>query len=106
MIRIARTHKEMVRPNYDTAERPDLIEEEENASSTPGKEAAEASVGNEASQDQSQEGSEVLYNNKLGSEMPQDEGVQEPATPPDLLIVDFGQLPSSATSLVRPQRTR
>ena len=92
MGRTAGTYRETVRLNFKAAERPDPTEEEGNPS-TPEKEEVEVPVGDEALLEQIQEGSEELYNDELGSEVPRDERVQEPATPSDLLGVDFGQLP-------------
>ena len=54
MARVPHTHKDTVMSDYNAAERPDPIEEEESTSSNPGEEAAEVSGRNKTSQNQSQ----------------------------------------------------
>ena len=100
MARTAHTHKETVRPSFAEAERPDPTQEKgassnsrEGISSNPGVEATEVAHEAGTSQALSPEESEVLYNDELGTELPHDEGVLEPATPPDLSTIDYGQVP-------------
>ena len=90
MARVARTHKETVRPDFTAAERPDPAEEEDSSSSSP-EEAAEEIGGDVPSPDPSETDSEVVYDDTFEVEVPREEGVLEPATPPDLSTVDFGQ---------------
>lgn len=69
MARIASTHREIVRLNLEAAERPDPTAGEENPA-TPGVEEVEVPVRDEALLEPTQEGSEELYNDELGSEVP------------------------------------
>ena len=99
MARVAKIHKETVKPTYQPEEEPSISEEgssnisEEGTSSSSGEETAETSQADESSE-ASQGDSEILYNNDFGIEIPRDEGVLEPVAPRDLSAIDFGQMPS------------
>ena len=111
MARTARTHKETVRPDFTETGRPDPSEE----MTASGGGDAEAShradgVGAETSRraDEVEEQSEgievvpeVLYNDDLGTEVPRDEGVQEPSTPPNVTTLNYGQMPLFGSGMDR-----
>ena len=90
MARTARTHKETVRPDFTEAERPQPAEEDGSWSSSP-EGAGEEDEGDVPAPDPSETDSEVVYDDTFEVEVPREEGVLEPATPPDLSTVDFGQ---------------
>ena len=86
MVRISRTYKETVRPSFVEAEK--LDPSEERTVPEPRGETVKASNQAGTPQAQSEEETKVLYNDDLGNEIPRDEGVPMPATPPDLSSID------------------
>ena len=84
-----------MRPDFTEAERPDPSEER--TASDVGEGDAEAShrAGTSAGQHEEIEvEAEILYNDDLGNEVPRDEGVQEPSSPPNVATLDYGQMPT------------
>ena len=95
MARIARTHRETVRPNFSETDRPDRSEKRTASESREEDAGASHQIG--ALQERGEETeveTEVLYKDDLGNEVPRDEGVQEPAPPPDLSALDYSQMPT------------
>ena len=113
MARTARTHKETVRPDFTEAERPDPSEERTASDAEEGgAEAsylargggAETSRRTESPEEQAEEievEPEVLYNDDLGNEVPRDEGVQEPSTPPNVATLNYGQMPAFISAMAQ-----
>lgn len=94
MARTARTHKETVRLNFTEAERPDPSEERTVSEAGEGGTEASHQVGTPLGQSEEIEvEAEVLYNDDFGNEVPRNEGVKEPATPPNLAAIDYDRVP-------------
>ena len=100
MARVAHTHKETVRPNFTEAERPDPSEEEHTVGTGDGgEEVSHRAETLEEQADEIEVDPEVLYNDDLGNEVPKDEGVQEPSTPPNVATMNYGHMPAFRSAM-------
>ena len=94
MFRIAQTHKKIVRPNFDKTKRPDSWKEETTSiEETISSGKVISGDSKEIGSSKSSRDSRVLYNYAFGVEVPQSEGVVVPWTLPNLVAIDYGELP-------------
>ena len=93
MDRLAPTHKEITKPNFEEVEKLDRLKE-----NTTSKEETTSSweeTSGESEETESSkffEDSKALYNDYFGINVPHDDGVVVFQTPPNFVAIDYGKL--------------